>query len=107
MPTPITTYYENGQEAIEEYVVGDKYHRENGPACITWHSNGQKAHESYSINGNLHKEDGPAYIEWYKNGRIIWEIYFIDGHQKSIGYFLEQGFKENKCKNCNKTYLEK
>jgi len=107
IPIPMILCYNNGKKASEIHTVNGKYHREDGPACIRWYRNGQKESEEYCVNDKSHREDGPARIAWTLTGQIMNELYYIDGHQKSIGYFLEQGFKKNKCKSCNKTYLEK
>jgi len=102
-----TTYYENGQKATEEYIVGGKYHRENGPAYAEWNINGQKSCEGYYIHGLRHRENGPAYTRWDINMRVSSELYYINGNRRSIEYFLTRGFKRNKCKRCNAIYLEK
>ena len=62
-----------------DYHLGDKLHRNDGPAEIWYFDNGNIKLKKYYINGTLHREDGPAKIRFHQNGNIYFEIYYKDG----------------------------
>ena len=50
-PTKKTQYYKTSQTRIEERLINDRHHNEDGPACIYYNRDGTVAHEEYYING--------------------------------------------------------
>ena len=62
----------------QEWRLGDKYHREDGPAIIG------DNHQAWFLNGKRHREDGPAIIK----GDYV--EYWIDGKRfkKNVGIDL-------------------
>lgn len=82
----ITTNYSNGSVRLEEYIVDNKYHREDGPAKIQYDIDGSIISEEYLVNDKYHREDGPAML--YYSGAGKFELYFInDKPIKEIVYY--------------------
>ena len=77
MSEPEMIEYLNG---TKEWWVGDKLHREDGPAWVG--SDGTKA---WWVGGKQHREDGPA-VEW-ANGDYIW---YLNGNIYTFDEFLEK-----------------
>jgi antitoxin component YwqK of YwqJK toxin-antitoxin module len=67
----VTSFYQNGQKASEEYYVDGKKQGKS----IGWHENGQQKLEVNFVDG---KEQGKA-INWDKNGQKQLEINYVDG----------------------------
>ena len=60
------------------YFVGDKRHREAGPAEIIYHD-GALYVEKYYVDGKIHCADGPAALYYNKDGKVNKEEYWVDG----------------------------
>jgi len=76
---PKITYWFNGNKRTEEYKVGGRLHREDGPAEIRYYRNGNVGHEYWYKNGERHREDGPAEIWYYENGNAKYECWYRNG----------------------------
>ena len=64
--------------SCEEWRLGHKFHREDGPAIIEY-EDGKTISEKWVLNDMLHNENGPAWVE-YEDGQVIREEWWIKDH---------------------------
>ena len=64
---------------LTRYYLGDKLHRNDGPAVIFYHDNGSIEREIYYFVGEYHRINGPAVIDYFENGNFIEKNYFYYG----------------------------
>jgi hypothetical protein len=88
----------NGVLTKQEYLIGDRPSRFDGPAATYWNTDGKIIFEGYIIDGVFHNTDGPAmtrmfpdtgtmwYERWYRYGRI-----HNDNDDPAIVYYNEDG----------------
>lgn len=63
----------------DEYYVGGKLHRENGPAFVEYYNNGSIKSQSYYIKGKLNRKDnGQTIIDYHINGNKRRECYCLN-----------------------------
>ena len=83
MPQPMLEYRieEDGPVYTELWLLDDRLHREDGPACILRRtSDGAVGFELWYQQGHLHREDGPAALHYdFDSGRVTQAHYFHDG----------------------------
>ena len=83
MPQPMLEYRieEDGPVYTELWLLDDRPHREDGPACILRRtSDGAVGFELWYREGRLHRHDGPAALHYdFESGRVTQAHYFRDG----------------------------
>jgi antitoxin component YwqK of YwqJK toxin-antitoxin module len=72
------SYYPNGKIKNKVYLLGDYYHRLDGPAFTSCYSSGKIGRECYYLDGKLHREDGPAVTWYHENSEIEREYYYLN-----------------------------
>ena len=83
MPQPMLEYRieEDGPVYTEVWLLDDRPHREDGPACILHRTcDGAVGFELWYRDGHLHREGGPAALHYdFESGRVTQAHYFQDG----------------------------
>lgn len=75
-----TAWYENGNKAIEEWVVNGQYHRIGQPAKLQWYDNGQPKEEYWLENGQWRSHiEGPALVIYSKDGECLEKLWECNG----------------------------
>ena len=67
-----------GSVEWETWYLGNKRHREDGPAFIRYYANGSVEEKAWYLDDTLHREDGPAWIEYREDGSVEWEGWWLD-----------------------------
>jgi hypothetical protein len=72
---------EEGPVYTELWLLDDRLHREDGPACIMRRTaDGAVGFELWYREGRLHRDDGPAALHYdFESGRVTQAHYFQDG----------------------------
>ena len=72
---------EEGPVYTELWLLDDRPHREDGPACIMRRTaDGAVGFELWYREGRLHRHDGPAALHYdFESGRVTEAHYFQDG----------------------------
>jgi len=71
--------YSDGTVEREEWLVGGRRHRTDGPARVWYRPDGTIGIEEWWAGGKLHRTDGPARV-WYRpDGTIDMETWYLDG----------------------------
>jgi len=72
---------EDGPVYTELWLLDDRPHREDGPACILRRTaDGAVGFELWYREGRLHRDDGPAALHYdFATGRVIEAHYFRGG----------------------------
>ena len=73
--------YENGEVVKETWALNGMFHNENGPAIIDY-ENGEVIEEYWYVNNFLHRKDGPAWIK-YRNGKIVIQEWWVNNRRFS------------------------
>lgn len=74
-----TFYHNNGEIEVVRYYLGNKHHREIGPAIINYSHDGRIIIEGYYYNDELHRENGPAVITYNRDGDVVSLKYYLNG----------------------------
>mgnify|MGYP007082186100 CR=1 FL=1 len=61
----------------EEWWVEDRYHRTDGPARVEYNDTGVVVREHWQVEGRLHRDDGPAYVERSDAGVVTLEQWWV------------------------------
>ena len=109
MVDKMVEYYWDGENWLKvykinkfiEYYLGDKLHRNDGPAEIDCFDNNKIRLKKYWFNGKLHREGSPAFITYYWNGSVEFEFYYFNDilhriNGPSIIFYNNDGFIERK-----------
>ncbi len=78
-------YYDNGVIMHKKYMQNGVLHNENGPACVAYHNNGKLEEISWYINGNYHRDKGPAVTKYYFSGNLNSTLWYRQGVKHRIG----------------------
>jgi hypothetical protein len=72
---------EEGPVFTELWLLDDRPHREDGPACVMRRtSDGAVGFELWYLQGRLHRADGPAALHYdFESGRVTEAHYFRNG----------------------------
>lgn len=72
---------EEGPVYTELWLLDDRPHREDGPACVMRRTaDGAVGFELWYRQGRLHRDDGPAALHYdFESGRVTQAHYFQDG----------------------------
>lgn len=72
---------EDGPVYTELWLLDDRPHREDGPACILRRTaDGAVGFELWCREGRLHRDDGPAALQYdFDSGRVVEAHYFLNG----------------------------
>ncbi len=83
MSQPMLEYRieEDGPVYTELWLLDEKPHREDGPACILRRTaDGAVGFELWYAHGRLHRDGGPAALHYdFDSGRVTQAHYFRDG----------------------------
>jgi antitoxin component YwqK of YwqJK toxin-antitoxin module len=93
-------YYDNGNIYSESHYLGEKLHREGGPAFVSYdYDTGSIVEvEVYYLDGKLHREDGPAIIYYDEDGNIEYKEYWLNDEELTEQEWFNQISIENKIK---------
>jgi len=70
----------------EEWQVGGRHHRTDGPAWVERNAAGVVVHEEWWVEGRRHRLDGPAVVWRNDAGVVVREEWFVDGrHHRTDG----------------------
>jgi hypothetical protein len=63
----------------EVHLIGEDFHKIDGPAYILYREDGSKSSEAYYVKRERHREDGPAVL-WYDKERNVDMLQFWVGN---------------------------
>lgn len=73
------TYWEDNSLKVRRYTFNGLPHRIGGPAIIEYGINTKKNGEWWVVGGKYHRDDGPAYIGYDDDGNITTTKWYIEG----------------------------
>jgi len=88
---PIQTEMYSNNYMRQRWMIGDKLHRENGPAVIRYYNNGLVNYKRWYKDHKLHRLDGPAIVKYDESGKIKYQGWYVhDIHVDMESGWLEE-----------------